>query len=215
MATTYATTTQLKARLKIPATSVVSDTTLQALLDTAAQAIDAYARRYIVGKEAFAATGSETRYFDDPLDTEGLAYIDDLLTVTEIVRGTTTITASYYDLWPYNLGNACYTAIRFTQDSTSPVTAGLNSRYNYPFMGVGTKQLSVTGTWGFCTEANRPAIVTEATLIQAGYLYEIMNLSKDDVVQLGLSPRREPVTGLHPAVPLLLAPIKAWGRSGV
>lgn len=201
----------MKARLKIPTASTVSDTTLQALLDSAASTIDRVGRKYILGKEAFSATTSETRYFDDVIDEMGLVRIDDLLTVTEVIRGGVTISASYYDLYPYNIGNGCYTYIRFTQDNTSLAWPGLNTRYNYPFAGVGTKQLQITGTWGFCTSGNRPAEVKEATIIQAGYLYQLMNLAKEDVVLVSQSNRREPIHDIHPSVKSLLWAIREWG----
>jgi hypothetical protein len=201
--TTYATITELKQRVSVEATDVTADTLLQQLLDTAAYMVDQATRRPPEGKEAFSATSSETRYFDDP--RLGTVAIDDALTVTAITRGGTTITSTYYQLRPYNPGNGPYTSIQFRSDATSITNI---EWYGYPHTYMGTRQIAVTGTWGYCTQANRPAVVKEATLTQAEKLYERFGISPAEL----LTAMRDPYKTLDPLVAAMLAPLMK-GRS--
>src|SRR5688500_8227478 len=99
MATTYCTITELKARVSVDASDTSEDTKLQAMLDAAAVKVDELTRGYLPGVEAFSASASATRLFDDYLT--GVIEIDDCLSVTALTQGGTTITDTYYKLHPY------------------------------------------------------------------------------------------------------------------
>ena len=200
--TTYATLAEFQARVND--TSVASSF-MQQMLNAAASVID-NALGAQQGAEFFSATSAGvTRYFDDRLDHKGIAQIDEALAVTAVVRGTGTVTSTYYKLYPYNPGNGPYTGILFRSDGQLGIevyTGG--SWYGYPYRYAGAGQLAITGTWGYCTEANRPDDVKEATLIQAVRMYERQNLKTSDIVQMMSNPYK----GLDPLVEEMIAPYR-------
>jgi hypothetical protein len=49
---------------------------------------------------------------------------------------------------------------------------------------VGLGQFAVTGTWGYCTAANRPEAVKQAVLSLAAIMYKAGNLSMDAVLNM-------------------------------
>jgi hypothetical protein len=63
--------------------------------------------------------------------------------------------------------------------------------------------IAVTGTWGYCTQANRPAVVKEATLMQAERLYERISVSPTEM----LAAMRDPYRSIDPLVKAVLAPL--------
>lgn len=171
----------------------------QSLVNTAAEMTDAATRGRIEGGmvvyqhrpgyEAFSVSASETRYYDD--DAIGIVEIDDALTVTAITRdgSALTLNTDYY-LEPANRGNGPYTRIRFitTTGSTGDWASGVSRYQSNTWPSV--RRIAVTGTWGFCTLANRPAAVKELTLILAQNIYESQDLSLTDVVGAVMNPDR-------------------------
>jgi hypothetical protein len=181
--TTYATKTELKERISVEAASTASDGLLQQLCNDAAYMVDHLTRGALDGYEAFSESASETRYFDD--DGSGVVWLNDLLTISSITRGTATIAATYYKQMPLNRGNGPTTHIALRSDALINFTPATNSLwYGYPYEGVGLGQIGVTGTWGYCTQANRPAVVKEATLQIANLMYKQSGLSMSDVLNI-------------------------------
>lgn len=208
MATDYATNDELKPRVGIEAANTDSDGLLQQLLDAAAFIVDQVARnpvgcnRLPVGTAAFAATAAgETRYFDDPLT--GSIEIDDCLAVTAVTQDGAAVDPTTYILWPYNPGNGPYTRLLFSSDAAVAPAIVTGSWYGYPQKGVGIRRIAVTGTWGYCTEANRPAVIKEATLIQAERLYERLGLNPSEL----LAGYRDPYKSVDPLVMAMLASV--------
>lgn len=206
--TTYATISDLKARLTISSSS--SDTLLQSYLDAAAEQIDAITRGFRAGLdsgsniyEAFSAV-TETRYYDD--DISGEVPIDDLISVTTITRGGTAVDSAYYKLWPYNRTPA--EAVFFRADlAFEPIIVG-GSWYEYPFQTRGVAQVAVTGSWGFCASTARPAAIREATLRLAAWAYEQEGLlPKDKMAAI-----RDPTRPFYWELDYLLAPFKRLER---
>jgi hypothetical protein len=153
VATNYATLTELKPRIGIgagdAATNTASDGLLQQLLNSSAHLIDMATRLPPLGQVAFHLDRGlgVTRYFDD--DFSGVIKIDDALAISAVTRSGVTVT---YTTDPPN---------------ETPITAlVLDSG------GSGHRTIAVTGTWGYCTTANRPAVVKEATLVQAAAMYQ-------------------------------------------
>lgn len=181
MATTYCTIAELKPMVGIEASNTASDTMLQRILDAAARMFDGATRGAMEGYEAYSESASEARLYDD--DNSGVLLIDDCLSVTALTRGGETITTDYYKLYPYNPGDGPYTRIYLRGDVTAPITLG-GTWYSYPQSGVGLAQFSVTGTWGYCTSANRPEAVKNAVLNLAAVMYKTQALTLDQVMQM-------------------------------
>jgi hypothetical protein len=199
--TTYATRNELKARVNV--TTANNDDLLDQMLDASAELVDAETRGHKLGYEAFSASASEVRYFDD--DMSGVIDIDDAVTVTAITRGGVVITLDYYKLYPYNRGNGPATRIYLRSDSqfSDSLLVG-GSWYGYPNDGWGMAQIAVTGTWGYCTQANRPKVVKEAVLTQAEAMYEFMSLSPTDAGASQINPWKV----LIPRVEMLIRRLK-------
>jgi hypothetical protein len=179
MATTYASTTELKARLNI--TDSTSDGPLQAILDSAASMVDANTRgQQVPGTEAFTVTASATRLFDDRLRSGGVVEIDDCQSVTALTRGGQTVSSTYYKLYPYQKGTGPYTRLYLLSGTTvlPSIYALGGSGYDYPYRDVGVGQIAVTGTWGYCTAATAFPEIKEATLRLAIRLWENQNLGQ-------------------------------------
>ena len=205
--TTYATLAEFQAR--------VSDTTstyLQQMLNAAANLIDNSTMRNVRGTELFTETAAGVvRYFDDDLSANGAVSIDDALTITAVTRAGTTIASTDYVLWPYNPGIGPYTKILFQASLTAVPLLVLNtSAYGYPYPRQGHQQIAVTGTWGYCTQANRPPEIKEATLIQAIRMYERQNLPATDVAQMVANPWRQ----LDPLVAEIMEPYRKCAYVG-
>ena len=208
MSTTYAQITELKPRVGVEAANTDSDTLLQQVLDAAAHIVDAARNpmgfnRLPLGAEAFSATAAGvTRYFDDPLT--GVIEIDDLIGApTAVVRNSTTLDTADYALWPYNPGDGPYTRILLRSDALwEPTLTSGATWYGYPNVGSGARMIAVTGTWGYCAQADRPAVVKEATLMQAERLYERIKVRAEDMLQA----MRDPYKGMDPLVKAVLAP---------
>jgi hypothetical protein len=206
--TTYATVDELKPRVGIEAGNDDSNTLLQQVLDAAAHIVDTARNpqgcdRLPTGAEAFSATASNaTRYFDDPMT--GVIEVDDLLTLDGITRNGTALSADDYVTWPYNPGNGPITRILLRSDTLyDPLVLTGANWYGYPNVGRGARMIAVTGTWGYCTQANRPAVVKEATLMQAERLYERISVSPTEM----LAAMRDPYRSIDPLVKAVLAPL--------
>ena len=139
---TYATVTQLKAQIKITATT--DDVILLGMLETASRWIDDHCKR------AFYAM-TDTRYwnqddvdYSDPLKL----WVDDLLAVTSInldndLDGTyeDTLAAGDYDLWPYH--------------GYPKLAVMLNDETgDYGEWPEGRKPIQIIGTWGYGDKAS-------------------------------------------------------------
>lgn len=180
--TTYATIAQLKPRVTIRAASTDSDPLLQDLLNQAAAFIDGATRGYRVGYEAFSASASETRTFDDALD--GIVPIDDLLTISAVTRGGTAVTSDYYKLWP---ANALPRLRLYLRLDATVLTLGIGGTwYDSPIRGAGLQQIAITGTWGYSTTV--PPAITGLTLTLAERLYERLGRMPIDPVNLSVNP---------------------------
>lgn len=202
MPTSYATTSQLRTRLAV--TTTVSDDWLQQLLDAAAVTVDKATRGYRAGYEAFAASSSETRYFDDDLYA-GYVAIDDLLTISALTRDGVAVLAADYKLWPYNRGvPAVGPAERIYLSRTGGVSAGASMFYGSPWAHTGAGQYAVTGTWGYCTTANLPPCVVEATLRQAQLWYESSQVGPTQLSQMLVNP----YTSLRADIAAILRPVQ-------
>jgi hypothetical protein len=137
--------------------------------------IDGLTRRPPEGAEAFSASSAGvTRLFNDDMSENGIIEIDDCLSVTALTRGGQAVVSPYFQMWPYNPGNGPYTRILLRADQTFPLIAVLtpSTWYGFPYPNVGAAQIAVTGTWGYCTSVNRPALIKEATLAIAKQLYD-------------------------------------------
>lgn len=209
--TTYATLQDLKDRLNI--TSTTSDGKLQSMLDSAAVIVDQQTRGYRVGYEAFSESASETRYFNDVLQEYGFVAIDDCLSVTQVSRGGTVLDPLYYQLSPYNNPNGMADRLETRGDSVFPFLALMttSSWYHFPYRGVGAKQFAITGTWGFCTQAKRPPVIREATLLIATRMYERANLSNADLTAILASGGSAGIR-IDPIVEAMLGPLRLEGR---
>lgn len=182
--TTYATTEDLRALLSIPVGDDKPNDLLQRYLNAAAYLVDSQTRGAREGQEAFSATASITRYFDDYIREDGVIDIDDAVTVTAVVRGGQTLDSSTYYTYPYNAGEGPITRIYLLSSSiTLPSYQLGGSSYGYPYRDVGVKAIQVTGTWGYCTSANRPPEIKEATLMQAAAMYRKVYMPPRDVAQ--------------------------------
>jgi hypothetical protein len=183
--TTYATTDDLREILDIPESDGKPTALLQRYLNAAAEVIDAQTRGSLEGYEAFSASASETRYFDDIISNNGAIDIDDAVTVTALTRGGVTIASTDYYTYPYNRGNGPITQLRLLSSAlvSNPVYQMLGRSYNFPYKGVGVKAMAVTGTWGYCTAALRPPEIKEATLLQAASMYRKTYMPSSEVAQ--------------------------------
>lgn len=212
MALTYIVTAELRDMVGLKSTDLTKDGRLQQCGYAAEGAVDRYcARGNPLGTRAFSATeAGVVRYFDDDLTQEGYIPIDDALLITRVERDDVEITSGYYKAWPYNPGAGPWTRLYLRSDVTLPtllVTSG--SWYNHPFDNVGLGKIEVTGTWGFCTDDNRPPEIKEATLRLAHFYYKHPNISMSDLV----AAMRDMSRDEWRAVSAMLEPYRTYGRS--
>ncbi len=194
--TSYATLAQLKQRVGLSVGETTNDTWLQQLLNAAAVLVDEKTRGYRSGYEAFAASASETRLFDDYI-FNGYLDIDDVQAISAVGRDTTVIDPTLYRLWPFNPDNGPYERLYF-----SNIYAG---RANYgAWWPMRRATIEVTGIWGYCTTANLPACVTEAVLRQAELWYESAQLSPTELGAMLVNP----YTALRADIEIILRPVK-------
>lgn len=151
----YCTLAQLQARLTIEDTA--DDNTLEEVITAVSRLIDTYCRRRF-----YAAT--ETRYYT-PARSDSCRVFD-LLSVTALATDTagdrtwsTTWATTDYDLLPLN---AALDGEPYTMIETAP-----NGRYAFPRS---PKSLQIAGSFGYA--ATTPALVREATLLQAARLFK-------------------------------------------
>lgn len=110
---------------------------------------------------------TETRCYD--AQWHDLLYVDDLLTVTTLKTdededGTYETTWASSDYW-LEPRNAATNKRPYRQ-----VRRRATGDYSFP---VGVEYgIEITGTWGYCTEANRPAEITQFTLLMAHRLWK-------------------------------------------
>lgn len=180
--TTYADVDELLPLIGIAATETYDEDRLQRLLNTAARLFDKETRRYIVeGQEAYSETASTTRYVDDWV-CGNYVEVPDLLSVSAIVRGSTTLTTDQYKLLPRNRGNGPITEIQFQQYQS--ITRDTEDHYYYNTNGFITDGIAITGVWGYCTIDNRPDAIKEAVLQWAAIMYKTGAVSVESLLQM-------------------------------
>lgn len=163
----YCTIAQVKNAL--PTTSWQSnyDALLSELIDRATWEIDMHVKRW---SQYFAADTDTIRYFDGHGGRELL--IDEMAALPTTVAvcqdgvfdnaagsGGTYVaytTRDYY-MWPYN---ALANKEPFRKIILDVQNGSQASWYGY------TKGVKITGKFGYCTSANRPSPITQATLVQ-------------------------------------------------
>ena len=149
----YCTVAEVKALLN--ANESGDDTLLATLVTRASAMVDSYTRRTF-------AERSETKYYTPYEDTDGRTLLlgDDLLSITTLTNGDgTTIATTDYVLRPANSLPAWGIRLK------------ASSGISWTYEDAPEDAISVAGTWGYCTEANRPADITQATARLALWLY--------------------------------------------
>jgi hypothetical protein len=151
--TAYASITDFKAYARITSTDTTDDGVIGDILESASKLIDTETRRTFYARV-------ETRLYDVP-DTDTL-YIedDDLLTVTTLTNGDSTVlTTTDYILLPAN--SYPKYAIKLKDSST----------YSWAEDSSGNSEqaISILGTWGYSSSA--PADIKEACLEIATAFY--------------------------------------------
>ncbi len=150
----YCTVAQVKALLN--ASESGDDALLADLVTRASAMVDSYTRRRTFAERI------ETRYYTPGEDTSGrlLFLDDDLLSITTLTNGDgTIIAAADYVLRPANILPAW--GIRLKASSGISWTCEDDPE----------DAISVAGEWGYCTEADRPADITQAAARLALWLY--------------------------------------------
>lgn len=152
----YAELEDLKTYLKI--TTDADDPLLGDGLDAATRAIDLYTGRRFVGTPA-------TRYFTRDDVRDGVLWLDDdLLSVTTLTNGDTSVlTSGYYWLYPRNA--APYHSIRLK--STAAWAWGQDG------------EIAVYGTWGYSLLPDH--LIREACLWLGSYFYHLKDSQVFDV----------------------------------
>lgn len=112
---------------------------------------------------------SETRYFT--AQYPDLLYVDDLLTVTTLKTdddndGTfeTTWASTDYDLEPLNAATG-----RLPRPYRQ-IRTDINGDYTFPVRV--NRGVEIAGSWGYCTAANRPAVVKQFALLTAHRIWK-------------------------------------------
>lgn len=193
-ATTYATVADLKARLTPgrPSPATVADAYLQDLLNTAAETLDGLTRGWRPGYEAFSESASETRTFDDPRD--GCLWIDDAQTVTAVAYNGAALPAGtwlpQYRTATHQQYNRLPTTALLIRNDSGALWGPGSYLPGYPLYGYGyaTAQRgialwTVTGTWGYCSAATRPALIKSLTCALAKWAYELDGVTPQQVMQ--------------------------------
>ncbi len=180
-------------------TNKKDDPILEACVDAASRAIDAYCGRHFYSK-------TQTRYFEmDSVDGDYLRLDDDLLTITTLTNGddsSTTISSDYYWLWPRE--ESPYHSIRLKDNQTT-----------YSWERDSGYFISVAGTWGWASST--PDDINQACIRWAAFLYhqkdsgiyDVTAFPADGVIQ---TPQGRPKDAL-----LLLEPYRrrdGWGKWG-
>ena len=161
-------------------------------LEQAFQGAETYCSR------KFEAT-TATRYYEiDAVDGQYLRLDDDLISVTTLSNGdssSTTITSSYYWLWPQNSGPP-YHSIRL-KEATSTV---YNWEQDTDYF------ITVTGSWGWGSAV--PEDVQRAIIRWASYLYHQKDAGVFDVTVFPESGVITTPQGIPRDVELLLRPYR-------
>jgi hypothetical protein len=155
-------------------------------LDAAARLFDQETRRFVVeGTEAYSATAAVTRYFDDITNTDTIE-IHDLLTSTTpiVIRGSTTILAANYKLLPLNRGNGPATSIQFGRGQYPTYDQEDHYYFSEHNNLILPGALAITGIWGYCSSANRPAAIKNAVLDWAAIMYKTGQVNMSEVLQM-------------------------------
>ena len=169
----------------------IDDPVLEGCINAASRAIDAYCSRRFYG-------ATDTRYYEmDAVDGDYLRLDDDLISITTLSNGddsSTTITSTYYWLWPRNSGPP-YHSVRLKADQTTH-TWEVDTDYF----------ITITGSWGWATAA--PDNIKQACIRFAAYMYH----QKDSgVYDVSVFPESGVITtpqGIPRDVRLLLDPYR-------
>lgn len=179
--TDYSDLAELRDRLNLTEEDAPPDEMLQGILNTAARVVDAVSRYPRGGPgawpyAAFAESPVVTRHYPDPYMVRAPepVPIHDLLSVTEVTRGGTTLTdGTDYLLCPYSADELPKTELRLAVGAGSGPSSALLAPVN----------IAITGTWGFCSADNRPPEIAEATLLQAVIFYQRYGLDVEALAQ--------------------------------
>lgn len=152
----YCTAAQVKAAGRLDITTNSYDAQLAELVTAASRWIDRYCTDGI--DNAFAQGTDVTRYYGPEAVQGEILHLDaPLLTVTTLTNGdATTISSTYYRLWPRNTGHKLQ--IRLLS------TAG------WAFAADG--EISIAGKWGLALSGSTPAPVTEACAMLSAWMFK-------------------------------------------
>lgn len=171
--TLYASVTEFKAYQRITSTDTTDDGVITDILEAASRLIDNLARRTFYARTA-------TKYYDVPDEYDGdILYIedDDLLTVTTLTNGDTTVlTTSDYILLPNN--SSPKWGIKLKDSSTYT--------WEQDSDGNDEQVITIVGTWGW--SASAPDDIKEACLqIASAYYHRRFgeNMTADTTISTG------------------------------
>jgi len=148
----YATLAEFKLYASISSTDTNDDAVIEDLIEAASRWIDSQTHRTFYGR-------TETHYFDVP-DGRELYFDDDLISVTTLTNGdSTVIAATEYNLIPKN--KTPYYGLRLKESS---------SYYWYPDSSSNYEDvITIAGSWGW--SATRPDNINVACLELAKAAY--------------------------------------------
>ena len=168
--TVYATVAEFKAFTAIDSTDATDDTVITNILDASSRFIDNHTRRTFYAR-------TETHYYDVPSGNTLYIEDDDLISITTLTNGDTTVlTTSDYVLLPNN-GSPKY-AIKLKTSSTNSWEEDTN--------GDSEKAITLLGTWGWAADC--PTDIKEACLeISASYYHHRYgeNMSSETTITAG------------------------------
>ena len=165
--TVYATIAEFKAFASITSTDATDDTVITDILDSVSRFIDNHTRRTFYAR-------TETRYFDVPVGSI-LDLDDDLLTITTLTNGDTTVLSSSTDyiLLPNN---------EYPKYAVKLKTSSTNV-WEQDSSGNSEKAITILGTWGWA--ASCPTDIKEACLeIATSYYHRRFgeNMSSETII---------------------------------
>lgn len=144
----YCLLTEVKSRFDITSIDGVDDGVINDMITQTSRLIDLETRTWFYAETA-------TKYFDTPDDPYRLKLNAPLLTITTLTNGNgTALTSGYYKLYPLN----------FSPKDEIRLLASQGVSWSNSANGDTEGAITVAGTWGECTAANRPADITAACL---------------------------------------------------
>lgn len=160
----YATLSQIKSALRIPANDATDDALLEMAVESASRLIDAYCgRNFIVG-----GTAATTRYFNahDPY----VVQIDDARTITAI-QTSTGLDGVYDTTWTIGTAGAGDAQPEPINDYLGGIVwpfTRIRAIGDYTFPTGAENTIKVTAVYGW---PNVPVTVSQATILQSSRLF--------------------------------------------